>query len=95
MLCIFGKKMRINQLKERVLLTKNWEMNLYHVYHGNHTAPLTHSSTNDPALKYKLNKQQTSLIFEPHPTPQETLNIRYLRYQIQIESNVLHRYLKH
>ena len=35
-------------------------------------------------------------MFKPHPPPpQETLNIRYLKYQIQIESNVLHRYLKH
>lgn len=57
--------------------------------------PLTHASTNDPALNYMLNKQQKSLIFESHTTPQETHNIRYLRCQIQIESNVLNRYLKH
>lgn len=44
--------------------------------------PLTHASTNDPALKYMINKQQKSLIFEPHPS------------KTQIESNVLHRYLK-
>ena len=44
--------------------------------------PLTHASTNDPALKYMINKQQKSLIFEPH------------RPKIQIESKVLHRYLK-
>lgn len=44
--------------------------------------PLTHASTNDPALEYIINKQQKSLIFEPHPS------------KTQIESSVLHRYLK-
>ena len=70
-------------------------MNLYHVYHGNNTAPLNTRVNQWSCVKLMLNKQQKSLIFESHTTPQETHNIRYLRCQIQIESNVLNRYLKH